>query len=215
MTNRRTTILTITAVALISLILPAVASAQNGPWWGQGRGGGDRNRDVYRDRNQDRDYGRNRGGYGYDPRALRDAVHRVEDRSEDFEDRLDRALDRSRYDDSRREDRINEVAKEFRDSSRRLKSRFNDGRDLNRSADEARRLLQISSRIDQFMSRNRLDSRTVSEWNQIRYDLRVIADAYGIRTNDSGYGRGSGGYDPYGGSQRRNDDWWRRIPLPY
>jgi len=201
MTNRRTTILTITAVALISLFLPGIASAQNGPWWGQGR---DRNRDVYRDRNRD--------GYGVDRRALRDAVHRVEDRSKDFEKHIDRALDRSRYDDSRREDRINEVAKEFRDSSRRLKSRFKDGRDLNRSADEARRLLQISSRIDQFMSRNRLDSRTMSDWSQIRYDLRVIADAYGVRTRDYDYNRGRGSY---GGSQRQNSDWWRRLPLPY
>ncbi|MBA2646275.1 MAG: hypothetical protein H0U81_05695 [Pyrinomonadaceae bacterium] len=214
MTNRRTTILTITAVALISLFLPGIASAQNGPWWGQGR---DRNRDndVYRERNRNRDYGRNRDDYGYDNRSLRDAVHRVEDRSEDFEDHLDSALDRSRYDDSRREDRINEVVKEFRDSSRRLKSRFNNGRDLNRSADEARRLLQISSRIDQFMSRNRLDSRTMSDWSQIRSDLRVIANAYGISTRDYDYNRGRGSYDPYGGSQRQNNnDWWRRLPLP-
>ncbi|HVF29088.1 MAG TPA: hypothetical protein VM943_12655, partial [Pyrinomonadaceae bacterium] len=190
------------------------ASAQNGPWWGQGRDR-DRDNDVYRERNRNRDYGRNRDDYGYDNRSLRDAVHRVEDRSEDFEDHLDSALDRSRYDDSRREDRINEVVKEFRDSSRRLKSRFNNGRDLNRSADEARRLLQISSRIDQFMSRNRLDSRTMSDWSQIRSDLRVIANAYGISTRDYDYNRGRGSYDPYGGSQRQNNnDWWRRLPLP-
>ncbi len=188
-TNRRMTVLTVVAAALISMLLPVIASAQaSEPWWRRGR-----DRDVYRDRNRDRDYERDR--YGYNRNALRDAVNRVEDRSEDFEGRIDRALDRSRYDDTRREDRINEVAKEFRDSSRRLKSRFNDGRDLNRSADEARRLLQIASRIDNFMSRNRLDSRAVSDWSQIRSDLRVIASAYGIRTRDYDYNRGRGTYD--------------------
>ncbi len=199
-TNRRLTIAAFFAATFLSLLLPVATSAQGypGPWQ---RG---RDRDVSRDRNQDR----------YDHRALRNAVHRVEDRSEDFEKHLDRALDRSRYDDTRREDRINDIAKEFRDSSRRLKSRFNDGRDLNRSADEARRLLQIASRIDRLMERNRLDSRAESDWNDIRYNLRVIADGYGLRIRDSGYG-GRGGYDPYGGGSRRgNDDWWRRIPLP-
>ena len=202
-TNRRLTMAAFFAVAFLSLLLPVSTSAQGYPGtWGQ-RG---RDRDVYRDRDRDQDR--------YDRNSLRNAVHRVEDRSEDFEKHLDRALDRSRYDDTRREDRINDIAREFRDSSRRLKSRFNNGRDLNRSADEARQLLQVASRIDRLMERNRLDSRATSDWNDIRYNLRVIADGYGLRMRDSGYG-GRGGNDTYGGNSRRgNDDWWRRIPLP-
>lgn len=178
MTNRRRTLAGAFA-ALIALLLPTLtASAQsNVPWWGRGR-------DTRNDR------------YRYDTRAVRDAVRRVESRSDDFQDHLDSALDRSRYDDSRREDRINQTARDFRNAARRLRDRFNE-RDLYRSESEARQLVQIGSRIGQFMSRNRLDSRTVSDWNEISYNLRVIADAYNLNYRDGG------GY--YG-----NDDDYRR-----
>ena len=180
MINRRRIFPTIIAVALVALFLPVMASAQGNydPW--------NRNR-----RNDDR--------YGYYNRSLRDSIRRVKDRSDDFRDHLDSALDRSRYDDTRREDRINNIAREFENAASRLKDRFGDGRDLNRSAGEAQRLLQIGSRIDQLLSRGRFDGRVMSDWAQIRQDLRVIASAY----NNRGYYGGNDGY--YG-----NDDYRRR-----
>lgn len=183
MTNRLKVIPTIIAAALVALFLPVMASAQgNYDPWG-------RNRD-------DR--------YGYNNRWLRDSIRRVSDRSDDFRDHLDSALDRSRIDDTRREDRINNIAREFENAANRLRDRFNDGRDLQRSAGEARRLLDIGARIDQFMSRNRVHGRAVSDWAQIRQDLRVISNAYNYRGvyNDPYY-RGN---DPYYG----NDDYRRR-----
>lgn len=203
MSNRRT-ILTVIATALIALCLPVLASAQG-------------TYDPY-GRNRDRDYGRNDGSYGrYDDRALRDAARRVNDRSKDFQRRLDSALDNSRYDNSRREDRINDTAKEFRNAAGNFKDRVGDGRNQNRGADEARRLLQLGSQIDRFVQRSQLDSRSASDWSQIRQDLRLIANAYGFNF--------SGGYD---GGYRRDDDyrrddrnrrrdnnpWWQRIPRP-
>ncbi|HVG35074.1 MAG TPA: hypothetical protein VM911_18545 [Pyrinomonadaceae bacterium] len=183
MTNRLRIIPTIIAAALVALFLPVMASAQGNydPW--------NRNRD-------------NR--YGYNNRTLRDSIRRVSDRADDFRDHLDSALDRSRIDDTRREDRINNIAGDFENAADRLRDRFNDGRDLNRSAGEARRLLDIGARIDQFMSRNRVGGRAVSDWAQIRQDLRVISNAYNYNGvyNDPYY-RGNDGY--YG-----NDDYRRR-----
>lgn len=192
MHNRRN-LLTYAAVALFALLLPmSTASAQwNDPWWS-------------RNRRQDDRYGR-----GYDQRGLRDAIRRVADRSDDFQDRLDSALDHSRYDDTRREDRINNIGREFRDAARRLRDRYREN-DPYRSQSEARQLLSIASRIDRFLSRNRLDSRVEGEWNRLRYDLNVIANAYGM-----GYGGRDGYYgrdDDYRRDRRdrRNDD--RRLP---
>ncbi|HEX8474285.1 MAG TPA: hypothetical protein VF666_09660 [Pyrinomonadaceae bacterium] len=172
MTNRRI-FSTVVAAAFVALLLPVLtASAQsNEPWWSRGR-------------NRDND----RYGRGYDYRGLRDAIRRVEDRSDDFENRLDSALDRSRYDDTYREDRINQAGRDFRTAASRLRNRFNE-RDLNRSQSEARELLQVAARIDRFLSRNRLDGRVESEWSRMRSDLRLIADAYNIRFNNGGYGR--------------------------
>ena len=194
MTNRRKIIPTIIATVLVALFLPVMASAQGNydPW------------------NRNRDYGRDRRNDDYVNRSLRDSIRRVKDRSDDFRDHLDSALDHSRYDRSRREDRINDVARDFENAADRLKDRFGDGRDLNRSYNEAQRLLQIGVRIDQFMSRNRLDGRVVSDWAQIRQDLRVIANAYG---NYGGYN------DPYNRRDRRNDtrsrigDIFRNFPF--
>jgi hypothetical protein len=172
MINRRT--LRLLAVALVALCLPVMAAAQGGY------------------------YGNDRYGRNYNNRALRDSVQRVKDRSDNFEDHLDSALDRSRYDDSRREDRINDVAKEFQRAAEQLDDRFDNGRNLTRSSNEARRLLQLGSQIDRFMARNRLGGRAESEWARIRQDLHVIANAYGFNWGD------------FDDRYRRDDDYNRR-----
>src|ERR1051325_534990 len=79
--------------------------------------------------NRDRDYRRNDNRYGYNQRMLRDSIRRV----------------RHRLDDPRREDRINEVARAFQRAVERLDDRFDNGRDLTGSTNEARRLLEIGA----------------------------------------------------------------------
>ena len=194
MTNRNTLKFSIFAAAILALALPSAASAQ----WG-GR---------YPD---DRD----RGGYGrYDDRGLRDSVQRLDRLAKDFERDMDRALDHSRANGSRREDQINNQIHQFRDAVGDLKSRVGNGRDLNRSADEARRVLQEAEQIDRAARIGRL----TSQWSQIQQELRYISDVYGFRYNGS-YGRD----DDWRRNDRnrdrdrdrnRNDDWWRRIPFP-
>ena len=182
MNTRRTLSSSIFAAALLALCLPAVASAQ---WPGY-----DRNRDQ------------NNGRYGrYDERYLRDSIQRLDRLAKDFEKDLDRALDRSRRDGTRREDRINGQAREFRNAVSNLKSRFGNGRDLNRSRNEAERVLQEARQLERA---GRLDNRTAAQWSQIQQELRVIANAYG-----------SNGYDDGNGNRRRNtnnDPLYRRIP---
>src|SRR4029079_17225576 len=94
MTNRHTLKFSLFAAAILALCLPVAAAAQ----WG-GRYPQDRYPDRYPDNN---------GGYGrYDDRGLRDSVHRLDNLAKDFERDMDRALDHSRTNGSRREDDIN------------------------------------------------------------------------------------------------------------
>ena len=191
MTNRHTLKFSIFAAAILALALPAAASAQ----WG----GYPQNR-----------YPDNRGRY--DDRGLRDSVHRLDRLAKDFERDMDRALDRSRANGSNREDRINNQVHQFRDAVGDLKSRVGNGRDLNRSSNEARRVLQEADNLDRFARRG-FDGRTSSEWSQIQQELRYISSVYGF-----GYG-GYGRDDDWrrNDDRRRNDrtnDWWRRIPFP-
>ena len=204
MANRRRFIPTVISAALIALFLPLVASAQGGydPW------GRNRDRDYRRDRRNNDDY-YGRSGYGYDSRSLRDVARRLDNRSGDFQRHLDSALDRSRIDDTRREDNINMLANEFRNTANNFRSRVGDGRVDYRDSSEAQRLLQIGSRLDRVVSRVRLDSRTASDWSQIRQDLRLIADIFNLRFDNGGYyGRDDDRY-----RRNNNNDWRRRLPF--
>ncbi|HEY0005378.1 MAG TPA: hypothetical protein VGB17_11265 [Pyrinomonadaceae bacterium] len=211
----RCTLTTVIAAALIAFCLPVLAAAQG--TWGQP------------DYQRDRDYRRNRdnGGYGnygrYDRQTIRNSVNRLKDLSGRLRNDIDRALDHSRVDGTRREDRINDMARDFQRAASDLKDRFNDGRDLNRSQTEARRVLDLASRMDSVINRGRVyDNRVASDWAQIRQELNVIGSVYGYNGN-----YGNGGYygrdrdDRYGRDRNRddrnrnnNDGWWRRLPFP-
>lgn len=173
MANIRRLIPTIFAVALIALCLPVMAAAQ-GSYENNGGNYG-RDRDNRRDDN--------RNGY-YDQRRLRDSVRRLDNLSGDFQRHLDSALDRGRYDDSRREDHINDVSRDFRNATDNLKDRYEDGKNINRSSGEARRVLQLGSVLNAFMARNQLDGRVESDWSRIRQELNVVASAYGFNMSD-------------------------------
>lgn len=185
MTNRRTMSFSILAAAFLALCLPMVAAAQ---WPDNGRNRNDR-------------YGR------YDERYLRDSIHRLDRLAKDFEKQVDRSLDRSRRDGTRSEDRINGEARQFRNAVGDLKSRFGNGRDLNRSRDEAQRVMQEAQGLGRLA---RIDNRLASQWSQIQRELNVISDAYnlggGYYRNDRNDNRGRGS---------NNDPWYRRLPIPY
>src|SRR5215218_6931837 len=189
MTKRRFTVLTFAAVALATFLAPASASAQT--IW-------DRIRDrAEQERRRDEDYGRNRRGrddddrYGrngrmsdYERRQLRDLSRRIDDRSRDLQRDVDRLLDNSRYNGSNREDRINNEARDLRNAAGRFRNVAGDSDRLDRSRDEARELLQSASQFSRMLGRLRMDSRTSNDWNQLRSDLRAVANIYNLRFND-------------------------------
>lgn len=195
MTNRRFAVLAFAALSLgAALLSPADASAQT--IW-------DRMRDRIEDRNQrrDDDYNRRRGDHVSDRerRVLRDVGNRLASRTRDFQRNLDRLLDNSRYDDTRREDAVNDNVRRLREAADRFRDRAGDSNDLSRSSGEARQLLDAAAQVNRNLRRIRLDGRTSSDWSQIRNDLRTVADIYNIRFNDGDY---DGRYDG-------NDDWRR------
>src|SRR5688500_1558780 len=188
------------AAALLALSLPVAAAA---PWGGQTR------------------YPTDRGSRRYDEPAVRDSVHRPDRLATAVERDMDRALDRSRADGTNREDRINDRVHQFRDAVGDLKSRVGNGRDLNRSADEARRVFQEGQQLDRVARPRWFDNRLSSDWSQIQRELRFISDAYGFRYNggygrDDDYRRRDGDYRRDDDNRRRTDrvdDWMRRIPF--
>ena len=211
MLNRRFTVLTFAAVALATFLAPADASAQS--VWDRIR---DRAEQEQRDRDRDRDddwrrnrrrddddrYGRNGRMSDYERRQLRDLARRIDDRSRDLQRDIDRLLDNSRYNGTNREDRINDEARDLHNAAQRFRNVAGDSDRLQGSRDEASRLLQQASQMSRMLGRARLDSRTASDWNQLRSDLRGVANIYGLRFNDDR------GYDIYNDNNRRRDGRW-------
>jgi hypothetical protein len=194
-------LLTVSAFSLLVLGLPAIASAQ---WGGNNRGG----------------YG-GYGGYGnvsYN-RNLRATVENLKNRARNFERITNRIEDRDddRYGDGRYGNgrygnyggygngdigRIEDLADAFRRATDRLENEFGNGRNMNNSRDEAQRVLDIGRQIDNEIYRSRSNRRLQNDWNQIRYDLDVLAQAYGY-----------GGYNNRT-NRNRNGNWRNNIPFP-
>jgi hypothetical protein len=214
MTNRRTFNFSILAGAILALCLPALAAAQ-GSYDPYSRNRDyDRDGDYRRDRNQNDNYGYDR----YDSRYLRDSIRRLDRLSRDFASDLDRELDHSREEGSRHEDHLNADAKQFRRAVVDLRNAFNE-RNLDSSADEAHRVLDSASHLEDVASHHFDNDRLISEWSQITRELSVISDAYGIQGENHGENRNRRRSDDYRRNddyrnRTRNNDWLRRIPWP-
>jgi hypothetical protein len=181
----------ISAFALMILGLPAIASAQ----WGN--------------RDRDDDYGN--GRYNRNLRAtiqnlknrarnFENVTNRVEDRRDDRDDRYDNRGPWGNNRNRRGGDvgRLEDLADNFRRATDRLEDAYGNGRNLNGSRDEARRVLDIGGQIENEIRRLRGGRNLDRQWSQIRNDLNVIANVYG---------GSNGGYN-------RSGDWRNRMPFP-
>ncbi len=183
--NRFKNIITVFAFSLLVFGLPTLASAQ----W----------RD--RDNNDDDDYDRNgRNDRNYDNRYLKSAIDRLKDQSRSFDRQLERELKRNRndrYNDSQ----ILRLSDDFKDAADELEDNFGNGRNLNNTRDEARQVLQLGSQFENALYSARLNNNLKNDWDQIRRDLRTIADAYGYQKNNRN-------------NRNRNGNWRDKIPFP-
>lgn len=214
MRNRGTFIFSILVGAILALSLPVLAAAQGSydPY--------SRNRDYGRDGDYRRDRHQN-DNYGYDrndSRYVRDSIRRLDRLSRQFDSDLDRELDHSGEDGTRHEDHLNADAKKFRRAVVDLRNAFNE-RNLDDSADEAHRVLDAASHLEDVSSHHFDNNRLFSEWSQITQELSVISDAYGIQGENHGENRNRRRSDDYRRNddyrnRSRNNDWLRRIPWP-
>jgi hypothetical protein len=151
----------ISAFSFLMLCIPAIASAQYGQYDPYGRNGGYGT------------YGRY-GNYGDMRSVVRDLKHKAGQ----FQREIDRDLDHSRYNGTRREDQINQLARDFRNAVNRLDNNvYNDQRDLNR-------VLDLGYRIDRTVGRGRVGYNAQNVWSGIRYDLDALRNANGYNNRN-------------------------------
>lgn len=197
--NKIKSLVALAAFSLLILGLPAIASAQ----WNGGYGNG----------------GYGNGGYGNG--NVKSTVKNLKNRAKTFENAVDRYDDRNDDDDDDRYNNgryggwggnnngnynsgnLERLADQFKNATDDLEDAFGNGRNMNNSADEARRVLDIASQIDREVNRSRSGSNNIrNQWNSIRYDLDTLANAYGYNTNNRNNRR------------NRNGNWRNNIPFP-
>ncbi|MBA2524349.1 MAG: hypothetical protein H0V18_01005 [Pyrinomonadaceae bacterium] len=127
---------------------------------------------------------------------MRNLILRIETRSDAFSRTLENALDRSRLNNTAREDDINRLVTDFEYATDQLKTRFEDRRS---TAADARAVLERAALINSFLLNNRLETRVDQDWRFLQSDLDLLARAYYINdwswntgTMDTGTGVGTG-----------------------
>lgn len=181
--NRLKSLIAISAFSLLILGLPAIASAQwNGGYPNGGYGNGRYNRDI------------------------RGTVENLRNSARNFENQVDRGNNgNGRYNDRYNNRNLRNLANRFADATKDLRDAYGRGRNLNGSSDEARRVLDIGSQIENELYNSRGSYNLQNDWNRVRYDLQIIADTYGYNYNNRGY-RNNRNY--------RNGSWRDRVPFP-
>ncbi|HEY6118547.1 MAG TPA: hypothetical protein VIV66_01245 [Pyrinomonadaceae bacterium] len=117
--------------------------------------------------------------YRISDKQVEEIIHRIESQSDAFRKSLDRALDKSRLDGTRREDDINSFVKEFYKETKRLHDQFDSHKS---TASDVQTVLNRAAQIDQFMRRNRLrnDQDARRDWATLRGYLDELARVYSV-----------------------------------
>ena len=115
--------------------------------------------------------------YRLSEKEMKNLLERMDKQAETFRKSLKSALDHSRIDDSKQEDRINDFVKGFEEATDRLKSHYGE---KNTAGSDVEEVLRRAARIDSFMERHHLSSRAERDWGALRHSLDTLAEAYNV-----------------------------------
>jgi hypothetical protein len=122
--------------------------------------------------------------YRINDKEVEKILRRIEQQSDRFRSSLDSALDKSRFNGTRREDDINSFIKDFYEQTKRLRHQFDSHKS---AAPDVQAVLERAVRIDEFMSRNRLSGKAQDDWSTLKTYLDELASAYNVSWRWEGY----------------------------
>jgi hypothetical protein len=107
-------------------------------------------------------------------------IKRVEDRSDKFKKEFDKALDRSRLNNTRREDQLNDYAQDLEKATDELRREFDRRDTWAENKSEVRKCLEIATKINVAMRARRLGPKVESTWSALRSELNTLAGVYNL-----------------------------------
>jgi biopolymer transport protein ExbB/TolQ len=116
----------------------------------------------------------------YTKAEVEQIIKRVEDRSDKFKKEFDKALDRSRLNNTNREDRLNQYARDLEKNTDELRREF-DRRDAwIENKNEVKDCLSSATKINVAMRNRRLGPKAESTWAALRFELNTLAQVYNL-----------------------------------
>lgn len=119
-------------------------------------------------------------GKVYTKADVKRVIDRVEDRVDNFVGNFDSALDDSRLDGTRREDNLNDRAKDLEKATDELSREFQRRDAWIENKDEVRKCLNIATDINVAMKNRKLGPKTESNWKAVVYELNTLAKIYNL-----------------------------------
>jgi DNA-binding transcriptional MerR regulator len=107
-------------------------------------------------------------------------IKRVEDRGDVLRKEVDRFLDRSSIDGTKREDRINEEVKELEEALDKLRREFNKRQEYRETREEVTNVIDEAQEINALFRKNRFTPELQRQWLQVRRDINRLALVYNL-----------------------------------
>ena len=114
-------------------------------------------------------------------------IRNLEERVDRFVVQFDYALDNSRLNNTRRENRLNELAKNLEAATDELRREFDRNDSRRENSAEVRKCLNIASDIDVAMRNRRLNRATENNWRAVRTELNALARIYNLSPTGGAY----------------------------
>lgn len=129
-------------------------------------------------------------------------ISTLETSSNKFRRDFDKAMDRSRYNGTREEDRFNATVKDYENSLDRLRNRFNRNNSWWESKNEVSEMLRYAQPVNTMMNSISFRRDIERQWNAMRNDINTLADTFDLPGLNGGGWNGG----PWNGGN--NDGPW-------
>lgn len=123
---------------------------------------------------------RNRGR-GYTKAQVEQIIRRLENQSDRFVQSFDHALDESRADGTRREDNLNQRARDLENAMDSLRQEFDRTDRYMDTRSQVSNVLSVADDINRAVRRRSLRNNTERLWSRVRSELNSLASVYNLR----------------------------------
>lgn len=126
-------------------------------------------------------FGSRARGRGYSKAQVEQIIRRLENQSDRFVRSFDRSLDNSRADGTRREDNLNQRARDLENALDVLRQEFDRTDRYQETRSQVSSVMNVAEDINRAVRNRRLRGNTENLWARVRTELNTLASVYNLR----------------------------------